>query len=412
VHLIDETHVGLSVQFFNKTRKNVLENPRAQVIVVEPTAANQYRMDLAFERTDVSGDVFERVRTRLDAVASQSGMQNVFKLRGVDVYRVLECRPIVDGGRGPASVESDPLAAIAEYTSRLTTCRDLESLLTMALEQLAAIFGYDHGFVMVRDETGRRLYTLASHGYADSGVGSEVVVGEGLIGTAAARRVPMRTTHLARERIFSNAVRDEVVRAGDAARLDREILLPGLPDVLSQLVLPLETRDELLGVLCLQSNLPGRFLAADESRVVIAARHLAASMVAAGFAASDGAAPASVSVPPLKTSGQTVTVRYYPSDDSVFMDDVYLTKGVPGRIFYRLLQMYVQQRRQDFTNKEIRLDPTLKLPEFQDNLDARLILLRRRLEERSDAVRLERVGRGRLRLVVARPIALKVESAR
>jgi hypothetical protein len=93
----------------------------------------------------------------------------------------------------------------------------------------------------------------------------------------------------------------------------------------------------------------------------------------------------------------------------VFIDDVYLTKGMPGRIFYKLLQLYVQQRRQDFTNKEIRLDPALKLPEFQDNLEARLILLRRRLEERTDVVRLEHVGRGRLRLTVSRPIALKVE---
>jgi hypothetical protein len=142
---------------------------------------------------------------------------------------------------------------------------------------------------------------------------------------------------------------------------------------------------------------------------MVVARHLAASMVAAGFGSTD-ASSSSVSVPPLKTSGQSVTVRYYPSDDTVFIDDVYLVKGVPGRIFYRLLQMYVQQRRQDFTNKEIRLDPTLKLPEFQDNLEARLILLRRRLEERSDVVRLEHAGRGRLRLSVTRPIALKVEA--
>ena len=36
VHRLDEWHVGLSYQFFNKTRKNVLENPMVQVIVVSP----------------------------------------------------------------------------------------------------------------------------------------------------------------------------------------------------------------------------------------------------------------------------------------------------------------------------------------------------------------------------------------
>ena len=34
VHRLDANHVGLSFQFFNKTRKNLQENPRAQVIVV------------------------------------------------------------------------------------------------------------------------------------------------------------------------------------------------------------------------------------------------------------------------------------------------------------------------------------------------------------------------------------------
>ena len=104
-----------------------------------------------------------------------------------------------------------------------------------------------------------------------------------------------------------------------------------------------------------------------------------------------------------------MTVRYFPSDDSVFIDDAYLIKGVPGRIFQKLLQLYLEQHRQEFTNKEIRHDPSLKLPEFQDNLEARLILLRRRLEERTDVVRLDHVGRGRLRLSIGRPVRLKVE---
>ena len=36
VHLLDDRHVGLSYQFFNKTRTNILENPLAQVLVVSP----------------------------------------------------------------------------------------------------------------------------------------------------------------------------------------------------------------------------------------------------------------------------------------------------------------------------------------------------------------------------------------
>ena len=94
VHRLDEWHVGLSHQFFNKTRKNVLENPMVQVIVVSPETADQYRLDLQYERTEVEGPAFDRISTRLAAVASQTGMSRIFTLRGVDVYRVLDCRPV------------------------------------------------------------------------------------------------------------------------------------------------------------------------------------------------------------------------------------------------------------------------------------------------------------------------------
>ena len=73
VHLLDTRHVGLSYQFFNKTRTNILENPRAQVLVVSPETSEQYRLDLGYLRTETEGPSFERMKIRLDAVASQSG---------------------------------------------------------------------------------------------------------------------------------------------------------------------------------------------------------------------------------------------------------------------------------------------------------------------------------------------------
>jgi hypothetical protein len=93
-------------------------------------------------------------------------------------------------------------------------------------------------------------------------------------------------------------------------------------------------------------------------------------------------------------------VRFFAVDGSTFLDGDYLIKGVAGRVLWVLLGHHAREGRTDFTNKEVRLDPSLELPEFRDNLESRLILLKRRLDERDAPIRIEKTGRGRFRLLV------------
>jgi hypothetical protein len=65
-------------------------------------------------------------------------------------------------------------------------------------------------------------------------VGSEVVVGEGMLGLAAARRSVVRVTNLALDRVVARAVRSGIERRGEESSLEKEIALPGLPDARSQ----------------------------------------------------------------------------------------------------------------------------------------------------------------------------------
>jgi adenylate cyclase len=406
VHLLDARHVGLSYQFFNKTRRNVMENPMVQVVVVSPETGYQYRLNLRYERTETEGPRFDHMKSSLDAVASQTGMGQVFSLRGVDVYQVLDCRPFDSQAPAESLPTTDPLPELEAFCERIAACGDLDSLLDTGLNGLSTIFGIDHSFVMALDEDGTRLYTLASHGFKDSGVGSEVWVGEGILGVAAQRRVVVRTTSLVREMILSRAARSAARRLGKKSLLEKEISLPGLPNVQSQLVAPLLAHNRLLGVLCLQSPVPGRFLGRDERVMQIAARQLAANM--AILVPSD--APVPKAAPHRRTAVRSrinTVVKHYASDDSVFIDDAYLIKGVAGRIFWKLAQINVQTGRVEFSNKEIRLDSDLKLPDIKDNLEARLILLRRRLDDHCEFVKLTRVRRGQIHLELQRRLTLE-----
>ncbi|GAU85947.1 adenylate cyclase [Bosea sp. BIWAKO-01] len=54
--------------------------------------------------------------------------------------------------------------------------------------------------------------------------------------------------------------------------------------------------------------------------------------------------------------------------------------------------------RSEFTNRKTRLAAGTRMPQIKDNLETRLLLLRRRLEEKQAAIGIVRVSRGRVRL--------------
>ena len=61
--------------------------------------------------------------------------------------------------------------------------------------------------VLALDAATGRLYTVASSGYATSGVGSEIEVGDGVIGVAARERTPVRIMHMTNAYLYSHAIR-------------------------------------------------------------------------------------------------------------------------------------------------------------------------------------------------------------
>jgi hypothetical protein len=89
VYFVDETHVALSFQFFNKTIRNVRENPRAWVGLTDYIGHADWQLALQFERSETEGPIFDAMDMEIEAIASATGMSGIFKLRAADIYRVI-----------------------------------------------------------------------------------------------------------------------------------------------------------------------------------------------------------------------------------------------------------------------------------------------------------------------------------
>jgi hypothetical protein len=92
VWYVDPTHVALSYQFFNKTHRNVRENPFAEVIIRDPRTFQEWYLDIQYDHSAESGPLFDAMDIQLEAIASLTGMSGVFKLRAADIYNVLSVR--------------------------------------------------------------------------------------------------------------------------------------------------------------------------------------------------------------------------------------------------------------------------------------------------------------------------------
>ena len=407
VHYMDEEHVALSYQFFNKTRENVLANARATVEVIDPLSAAHYHLHLEYLRTETAGPLFENMKARLAAIASHSGMSKVFRLRGSDVYRVRSIDAVPGGVPSDPSPRQKLLSGLRECLAGLAAAPDLARLLDSALEGLERHCDIRHAMMLLADASRDCLYTVASRGYPESGVGSEVRMGEGIIGVAARERTPIRIGYAVQEYRYSHATRRSFARSEAGLALETEIPLPGLAEAGSQLAIPVALGRRLLGVLYVESPDEQRFTFEDEDALVVLAGQLALCMELLAQSADQPAESITASATISAKQGVPVSIRHFNADHSVFVDNEYLIKGVAGAIVWKLLRSHIEQGRAEFTNRELRLDPSLKLPDITDNLEARLILLQRRLVERCPFIAIEKSGRGRFRLNVDRPLQLE-----
>jgi hypothetical protein len=426
VDYVDPRHVALSFQFFNKSRRNISENPHALVIVPDPDTGQGWCLRLLYERSETSGPLFDRMALRIEAIASYCGLKGIFKLRAADVYRVLAIEPapeqtgvqretVLPESVGPDAIFT--LNALQDLSERIHGAESLETLVDSILEGLDEAYGFKHSMILVPGEQEGVLVTIATRGYPESGIGAEVRVGEGIVGMVAEARKPIRISGLLRGMLYALAMH----RASQdpEALKARRIPLPGLANPESLLGVPLLVRGELVGVLCLESEMPYRFHEQDKATIELLGSYLAIaiqnmqwqerSQESAAPLEASAPGPASARVPQISPPGDASghEIVYYASEECILVDGDYLIRGLPANILWRLLTAREATGREEFTNRELRLDKSLNLPEWKDNLESRLLLLRRRLEQKCPDIRIVPRCRGRFALSTDAPLTLR-----
>lgn len=370
VEYLDRERVATSRQAFNRGPVQLASSPFSQVVVTRPATAEEFRIDLRYLHTTTEGEEFEAVRANLDAIASHTGMGPGFRLRGLDVHQVLRCRRIPRERSEPERGRTDQsLVRLEQFARRLERPTSYEETTHELIDALHDLFGFQHA-VLIRP--------------------GELETATGLVGTAATRRRVVVTANLALARAMAAAV-----NGGDAEGGSPGHPRPGLAEARSAAAVPLVVGQDVLGVMYLESVEPSAFGGPTEGLLRIIGAHAAAVMAAR-------AAPAAQR----RRVPGAIKLVYYQADDTVLCDSTYIVKGAPGRILWSMLKAHAESGRTEFSNRELRLDESLELPAGNDNLEARLLVLRRRLADIDCGVTLERVARGRLELRLDRPAEL------
>ncbi|MEP9395938.1 GAF domain-containing protein [Mesorhizobium sp. KR2-14] len=396
VVMVDDEHVGISNQFFAKTAANIRANPQASLLLVSARHGGQFRLDLSWVSSRDEGALFDRMSGQLRASSAQVGMAGVMRLRAIEFFRVDAISAVAspfdeaDAGAGPPMPD---LMALGRAIKAIGAQGDTGAVIGAVLDGCAAL-GFANAILLLADGSRRLLTTVASRGYDRSGVGSQVPFGDGLIGTAATSKQTVKVSDMSRVRRLGAAI--EATTSADENRT-RTIVLPGLPDALSQMAIPLLAQGAVRGVLFVESRQRLAFGLAHETALEALAGQCALAL--GELPAPEMRATAQASAP-AQPAGRVIQVVHHHFDDSVFIDNAYVIKGVAGRLLAFMLEVYVREGRCDFTNREIRLAPALRLPEIKDNLETRLLLLRRRLDEKNLPVRLVHPGRGQVRLAL------------
>ena len=192
--------------------------------------------------------------------------------------QIVENQQIIDRLNRELDRKSNEVQIIQQISSEITSTLDLNRILEIVSSAMDRILGFQHVMILLKDPLADRLRVVMSRGYDQATVGTEVAFGHGVIGVVAEHKKMMRIGNIGASFSYLMAVRAKLSEAGQLDPNSAVPPLPSLPTVQSQLAMPLLVKDQLIGVLMVESSKPNAFDELDEILLSIVANQAATAI--------------------------------------------------------------------------------------------------------------------------------------
>ncbi|MBI3249953.1 MAG: GAF domain-containing protein [Deltaproteobacteria bacterium] len=192
--------------------------------------------------------------------------------------QMAENQRIVDQLNRELARKNQEVRIIQQISTEITSTLELDQIMEILLSAMEKVLGFQYVMILLKDHATEKLRVCACRGYAASAVGTEVAMGQGVIGVVAERKKMMRVGNIGVSVRYLMAVRENLQGAGQAGLNQAPVQLPGLPNAQSQLAMPLLVKDRLVGVLAVESPTPNAFDELDEILLSIVASQAATAI--------------------------------------------------------------------------------------------------------------------------------------
>jgi class 3 adenylate cyclase len=192
--------------------------------------------------------------------------------------QIVENQQVIDRLNRELARKTNEVRIIQQISSEITSTLELERILEIILGAMDRVLGFQHAMILLKEPAADKLKVVACRGYEHATIGGEVAFGYGVIGVVAERKKMMRVGNIGASMRYLMTVRANLQEAGQLDPSQSSVPLPGLPNVQSQLAMPLLVKDQLVGVLVVESDRPNAFDELDEILLNIVANQSATAI--------------------------------------------------------------------------------------------------------------------------------------